>query len=75
MAVPAVWRPMAVPAVPVQAFGEGLTRVTKSVGSPRNSGSLPGFPARVCIFFVYAAKSAAKRLQVDTKCTYMYRLV
>ena len=52
MAVPAVWRPMAVPAVvPVQAFGEGLTRVTKSVGSPRNSGSLPGFPARDMHFF------------------------
>ena len=75
MAVPAVWRPMAVPAVPVQAFGEGLTRVTKSQLHREIREAYLGFRLATCILFVYAAKSAAKRLQVDTKCTYMYRLV
>ena len=65
VAVPVAWRQMAVPAVPVQVFGEGLFQVTKSELHREIREAYMFSSPRHAFLFVLDAKPAAKRLQAN----------
>jgi hypothetical protein len=50
VAVPVAWRPMAVPAVPMQVFGEGLTRVTQAQIHREIREAMFASPRHACFF-------------------------